>query len=373
MAPNKKNNPCFMLLILLIPFIISCSDDEPTKPPDLYSFDKRVFEDITLSSENVIVAENEFGNIDIDAQSYNNIISVYLYKTIHAESRDLAEENFQDIYLANQSQNDTMFTQLILNENPDINKYNCGVYLTVPYQKDCVILWAANKITVSDLVSTLKILDSAKDIEVFRHAGSSDINSNIGNIQVETAIPTGGRCKVKTVDGDIILNIPIYTSASISASSQTGAVEYENLIISSLNQQNSSLSGNLGSTLGTIELETVNGNIFINGFPNENIVEVQFDLQEGFGNQTVTVKEDDIIYFQSFIESEPFSGPDAYFTTLLSRGKHFIELIREQDSTVSRDTTEISIGRLSDKYWVGYIFYPDTIITKIQDTAFGYF
>ena len=104
-------------------------------------------------------------------------------------------------------------------------------------------------------------------------------------------------------------------------------------------------------------------------------VEVQFDLVTGFDDEVI-IKIDDKYYFSAIITGiEYFAGPQASFTTYLSRNEYNLYIRRRKlDSnlgTYQIDSTKIVIGT-SEKYWVGLSASPDTILVIVQDYSFGY-
>ena len=138
--------------------------------------------------------------------------------------------------------------------------------MEVPYQMLCQIENATEGIYVFDLDSTLFINNAKDNIEIQRHNGSCEINTSKGNISVEIALPDSGFCRCSTSMGDIVMKLPVTTSATVYAKSNEGTVGYTNLTFSSLSQKTDFLSGTLGTGDGEIYLETQKGNIQILSF-----------------------------------------------------------------------------------------------------------
>lgn len=104
-------------------------------------------------------------------------------------------------------------------------------------------------------------------------------------------------------------------------------------------------------------------------------VEVQFDLITGF-NDEVSIKIDEKYYFTAIITGiEYLAGPQATFTTYLSRNEHDLYIYKREFDSIFRspqiDSTKIVIGS-SEKYCIGLSVYPDTMLIIVQDSSFFY-
>ena len=86
-----------------------------------------------------------------------------------------------------------------------------------------------------------------------------------GNIYGDIALLYMGSCSVKTVNGQIDLHIPQNTSADFVASVVNGGITVHNLILHEIESSPKYLKGRLGDGAGTIELQVVNGTIYVTG------------------------------------------------------------------------------------------------------------
>ena len=109
----------------------------------------------------------------------------------------------------------------------------------------------------------------------------------------------------------------------------------------------------------------------------ENLTEVQFDLQTGFANVSLSIMEENKNYFGGmFTGIERLAGPQASFITFLAQGKHEFIIRRTQLDNITlfkMDTCEIDIGG-SEKYWVGIGVNTntDSLYYVVQDSGFFY-
>ena len=109
----------------------------------------------------------------------------------------------------------------------------------------------------------------------------------------------------------------------------------------------------------------------------EDLVEVQFDLQTGFDNVSLSIMEDDRYYFNAmFTGIELLTGPQASFTTFLPAGEHTFIIRRTQLDNFTNfkiDTCMFNIGK-ADKYWIGIGVNSDSdsLFYIVQDFSFFY-
>jgi hypothetical protein len=95
----------------------------------------------------------------------------------------------------------------------------------------------------------------------------SDITASEANgtIDVDAVMPPGGLFDLSTANGDITLNIPTDTSATVMCTSATGRVRVYDLNVLNLVQTTHSLSGTLDGGDGEIDIMTATGDITLQG------------------------------------------------------------------------------------------------------------
>lgn len=109
--------------------------------------------------------------------------------------------------------------------------------------------------------------------------------------------------------------------------------------------------------------------------PNIEFREVQFDLQNGFEDKSVSIIVDSTNHFSATLSSSvPLAGPQAYFNVLLEKGDHRLIIFGSELGNIYKvytDNTIISIGE-SRKYFIGIGLYEDSIKVVVQDSSFFY-
>ena len=246
-------------LTAMISFVWQCSP-EHSVVPDEYDFNSRVRGDLFIGVPSAIVIRNFAGPVIIDGQGIDSTLSWFLDKWVSARTQAEAEERFAQIQLDAITQNDTLYLDV---QPPET--FRALLSLTIPFQTVCIV----RQVTGSTIVSNLRATFTGEGLQttsLISHVGSSRILGLGGNISVQIVLPDSGYCNVQTETGDINLQIPSSTSATLSAKTRIGTISFTNLTIDSLNQIPMSLTGSLGAGLSAITLDTKAGNITIVGF-----------------------------------------------------------------------------------------------------------
>jgi DUF4097 and DUF4098 domain-containing protein YvlB len=95
--------------------------------------------------------------------------------------------------------------------------------------------------------------------------GRTRVDLTNGNIDAYYGSAPDGAIELSTVNGNLRLEIPKTTSATFSASVVNGNISVRDLQLSDIATTPTRTTGVLGNGDGTIELETVNGNIDARG------------------------------------------------------------------------------------------------------------
>lgn len=261
---TKRHFIIFGIFALLS--ISGCKKESSVSPVELQPFYDREFTGIKLSSESLLNLTNQFGSVHIYGIGIEDTITVYIFKTIKAQSRSEAEKHFNDIQLISSTNGDTIISKIEIQNGDSEIDYACGVFLEIPYKLICDLYNVQGIVSVSDLDTLVTVTNSSDSILVIRHNGSCELNTQKGNLNIEVAIPENGYCRGTTSSGNVLLSIPQSTSSILDAISHDGSVVYSNIEMDVIHQSDDSLSAILGTGNGNIHLETVSGDIQISGF-----------------------------------------------------------------------------------------------------------
>lgn len=257
----------FVLIIFCISVLFSgCSKSSVNDPVELntYSFEKNSI----LSAGNItgLEVENPRGGLILYGTGISDTISYILSKTIKAEDKDKAEAQKDNIELFTELTNDTLHCSVLYPLDTDYLESYGYLDMYVPRELPVVIRNMVEGIYINDMRGDLKVRNAKDHIDIWRHSGSCDVRTIKGDLNIEIALPGGGYCKAATDEGDIILKVNSQASASIYAKTIAGTVICYGLNISNLNHSSGLLTGQIGTGVGEIRLETEIGNIEISGF-----------------------------------------------------------------------------------------------------------
>lgn len=97
--------------------------------------------------------------------------------------------------------------------------------------------------------------------------GGVDASLVNGQTEARLAVPSGGSVRLKGVNGNIDLHLPLATSAVFSAQVGIGTITLTDLALQNEVRTGTSLRGLLGTGNGTVTLETGNGSIRVDAAP----------------------------------------------------------------------------------------------------------
>ena len=120
-------------------------------------------------------------------------------------------------------------------------------------------------VAVQALSSGTAIVNSNGPVTVRGLIGSAFVDNINGDIVAEAAIFRNGFIDLRTVNGSILLDVPVQTSATLEAIVTNGDISVHNLVVHDREVGNGYLTGRLGFGEGEIKLVTTNGNISIRG------------------------------------------------------------------------------------------------------------
>jgi hypothetical protein len=247
--------------LFLLAFLISlsgCNNDSSVNNPILKEFNETSQGNYSVTDEHVIIVRNFIGSLMVNGEglAYPSV-RWFVNKKVEAESQEKANEIFALITPAFRERNDTIIVELDPGTIPYVHAL---LELEIPYYMICRIEKVIGNTYISNLDTLLSIHD-ASNVEVIKHRGSCEISSGEGNIYVEIALPDNGFCRLNVNTGNISINIPQSTSATVYAKTSYGTVSHANLTLTNIQLETDFLSGILGEGHGEIRAVIYRGNI----------------------------------------------------------------------------------------------------------------
>lgn len=245
---------------------VGCDGNQISKSITLNTFTKDYYSGLSKQNTKIINVSNSKGGVIITGWPFSDSLRLYLYKTIDASSKELAEAHFDDIHHTISITEDTLNVTIVspIFDLDEVSYKHCTLSIRIPYKMNCKIKNSNGAIFVDQLSSNLFIEGSKNKIQIDRHIGSCEINSS-NDIDAHVTLSDSGYCKLFTVKGNISLGIPDWTNAKANLRTEEGTITYSNLIFNELNQNDNCLSGILGTGGAEITIYTKKGDIEIIG------------------------------------------------------------------------------------------------------------
>ncbi|KAA3610437.1 MAG: hypothetical protein D8M58_05520 [Calditrichaeota bacterium] len=263
-----------ILLILNISsllFVFSCSDENSIFD-NIQNVDNTDFSASELFTHNVgINNQNTFSLNGINGTvkvipTNGPLVIVSGVRIVESQTLEDAQEYLKNLQVSVKDLGDEVVVET---QQP---QQNYGRNLIVNYEIQLPKAWTVNLTNVNGDI----IVDSLQgDLLINLVNGPVKLNniySNVtvdvvnGNIDGHVTLPSQGNCTMGIVNGPITLAIPQNTSAQFSAKLTNGSINLNNLELQNMQSSNTSMTGTLSTGQGSIDLQTVNGTISVNGF-----------------------------------------------------------------------------------------------------------
>lgn len=234
------------------------SGDEVAQAEFFFRQDATGFNEVQLDGIN--------GNITVVGVSGTGEVVISGFRRVRSSTRADAEAELERLQVALTTVGDAI---VIRTEQPPETQgrtYEVQYDLTVPRRLEVEIDNVNGNITVDTLDDDVDVVTTNGNIDVSDIVGNATALTVNGNVDAEVTMPLGGEIGLRSTNGNLTLDIPRTTSASLTATLANGDITTSNLSIDDLQSTNTSLTGTLGGGDGAIELNTTNGNIAIRGF-----------------------------------------------------------------------------------------------------------
>ena len=252
-------------ILIVIILLLSCSDNSVVEEEILFEYTNRISSDIYIGdSTSAISVENPIGFVNISSGSDSVEISYVIDKTVKVKESELAQDAFDQIRLTSYVQKDTAFCMI---EAPAENNgsFKSNLSLIVPYSKPIVVKNTNGGVIFSHLYSDIYAETNIYNCEVNYHSGSLEAHSTTGQISGSISLQKEGYCNCYSESGNIHLQIPTNSSVSIHLKTVSGTITYNNLNINIISSSNTELKGLMNSGEGNIYIESISGNIILEG------------------------------------------------------------------------------------------------------------
>jgi hypothetical protein len=219
----------------------------------------------TLAAAPTLSLSGVAGSVEIVGSSSSTSVVVEGVRRVRSESSADADRHLADLQVDLWESDGTLFVET---RRPSVNRgraYEVDYRITVPEGTNLRIKQASGPVEVRSVQGDVDIALAAGGVTLESLAANVRTTVMAGEIQASLAVPAGGHVELLSTTGNISLSIPAATSASLRAITTTGDVQLVGLSLDDEDSRRSVFRGTMGGGNGTIRLETVAGDITING------------------------------------------------------------------------------------------------------------
>ena len=211
------------------------------------------------------ILNNINGIVAVEGITYLNRVKVTAWKTVRAESTEIAKSHMGDISIDIQEMQNACRVTTRHSHIAHEGGYKVNYTVELPDTWSVKIENKNGDIQISNLKNTLILNLNNGTIRAADVA--ADVHAQVvnGNVHVKQILPLNGVCKLKTINGSIHLLLNKEASTVISARANNGTVFGENLS-SNLEKNQREFQHVLSDGKGTVNLTVGNGSIDIGYF-----------------------------------------------------------------------------------------------------------
>ncbi|HKJ34768.1 MAG TPA: hypothetical protein VKA34_23285 [Balneolales bacterium] len=269
MIPNYHSKFRFLYFVVLTFIMTGCGilggDDIITntdqKATAIFS------EEINYTNQTRLNLNGISGLIQIVGQKNISRITITGERRVGSESVQDAEDHLKDLNVNIQDNGQEITVQTEQPQDSRGRLYEVDYVITMPDSMITLLVNAVSgNITIAKMADTVAVQHTNGEIQLNDLSGNTYVSLYTGSIISRISLPMNGVLIQQMYNGTIDLNIPTTTSSSFEAYTYSGTIGLNNLNLQNVTQTNISLSGTLGSGLGTIVLSIDSGIINVTGF-----------------------------------------------------------------------------------------------------------
>ncbi len=205
------------------------------------------------------------GPVDVVGVKGSRSVQVWGERQVSSDSYRDAKSYLDELKVSQAAGNEELVIRTIQPENTHGRECRVDYHLRVPLDWNVEISNVNGDVFIDGLQGDAHIDLVNGKIRVREFIGSLIAGTTNGPVDVQMQLPENGVCRLATVNGEIDLTIPKATSARFDAALVAGKISLLNLSLTNQTSTRNSLSGTLAEGKGQISLQTVNGNILLEG------------------------------------------------------------------------------------------------------------
>jgi len=227
--------------------------------------DKTVSESVTVAGHRSIWIDTVNGEIEVIGQPDTNAVVVTANLQVGSDSQVDAQAGLAQLDFNVMDGYDEISVQTLQPKFPQGRQYRVRYTITLPSSLAIDVNQVNGHIAIKDIESSIQVKVANGNVNFSNILDDVTVDVGNGRINGKLTHPPNGEIKLATGNGAIDLRIPTTTSAAFSAQVDNGAITYDNLQLTNVQQTSQSLQGSLGDGTWLIDLKTRNGDIGVIG------------------------------------------------------------------------------------------------------------
>jgi hypothetical protein len=205
------------------------------------------------------------GTVEIVGSSDAPGIVVEGVRRVRSDSRLDARTHLSDLRVEVRESAGTLFVQTRQPMASRGRVYEVEYRIEVPSGSNLSVVQASGPIEIRSVHGDVGVTGVAGTVTLVDLTANVRASVVAGSVDASVALLPNGVVELRNSSGDIRLSVPTETSASLSAATTMGAVRLVDLTVVDQDPRASVLRGTMADGDGTIRLETISGDITIQG------------------------------------------------------------------------------------------------------------
>jgi hypothetical protein len=253
------------LLIVAVVGVAAC-DNDVYGPGGAFSASDSFRFDVSASGLWGFYLEGTNGDVRVLGAPNTSNVVIQGRRRVNSFARPDAHQRLNDIAVDLYEEDGELIIRTLQPSADRDHEYIVHYEILVPEWFLASVYNVNGLVTVERLAGGVVVVNSNGPLELFDVLGSAIADNINGDIIADISILGDEFIDLRTVNGNIFLDIPFHTSAWLEASLTNGEILVQNLNLRDQEVGNGFVSGRLGSGEGEIDLLTTNGNIRIRGY-----------------------------------------------------------------------------------------------------------
>ncbi|MFC1499805.1 DUF4097 family beta strand repeat-containing protein [Candidatus Zixiibacteriota bacterium] len=250
-----------------------------------YSAEEDFSYSIDVTSQAGFLLQGINGTVELAGDPDATTVEVWGTRRVKSESVADARQNLEDLLVLVATTADRVTVRTDQPEDTHGRSFIVNYHIVVPEALDVRVVHVNGEIEILSLTGDLDVISTNGEARIDSVFGDTVVNLTNGNLRlwemfgdVESNLSNGNvtarvnmqgttDCDLGVTNGQIDLSVPFTSSAQFSAAVTNGSITLgSGFTLADIQSTPTSLSGRLGTGLGTIRLRTTNGTIEMTGF-----------------------------------------------------------------------------------------------------------